>query len=174
MNKDQQKLLKELAQNTIASELGLEEPKKFDFEDEIFKQDRGVFVTLEIEGNLRGCIGNIEPRYPLWEAVKRNAHEAAFGDPRFPALTADEFKNLDIEISVLTVPEKSNVDKIRPGTDGVVIQQGVYKATYLPQVWEDIPDKDKFLSSLCLKAGLGPDTWKEEEIEVFTYEVEKF
>ncbi|MFC1810145.1 AmmeMemoRadiSam system protein A [Patescibacteria group bacterium] len=174
MEKSQKFKLKELAHNTIAAELDIEELKDWRFHESEFKEKRGVFVTLEIEGNLRGCIGNIEPVYPLWEAVQRNAHEAAFGDPRFPSLTVDEFEDIDIEISVLTLPEKSTVDKIRPGMDGVVIQQGVYKATYLPQVWEDIPDKEQFLSSLCMKAGLGPDTWKNEEIEVFTYQVEKF
>jgi len=174
MEKSQKFKLKELAHNTIASELGLEELKDWKFEEPEFNEERGVFVTLEIEGQLRGCIGNIEPVYPLWKAVKENAYQAAFGDPRFPKLDEDEFETIDIEISVLTVPEKADVDKIRPGTDGVVIQQGVYKATYLPQVWEDLPGKDKFLSSLCMKAGLEPDAWKGKEIEIYTYQVEKF
>jgi len=174
MEKSQKFKLKEFAHNTIAAEMGIEELKDWKFEEPEFNEKRGVFVTLEIEGSLRGCIGNIEPVYPLWEAVKRNAHEAAFGDPRFPRLDAEEFEMIDIEISILTVPELSTVDGIRPGTDGVVIQQGPYKATYLPQVWEDILNKEEFLSSLCMKAGLDSDAWKDEETEVFTYQVEKF
>ena len=174
MEKTKQYKLKEFAHNTIAAELGLEELKDWNFDDPEFQEKRGVFVTLEIEGKLRGCIGNIEPTYPLWEAVKHNAHEAAFSDPRFHALTEDEFEMIDIEISILTVPEKSTVDKIRPGIDGVVIKQGVCGATYLPQVWEDIPDKEKFLSSLCLKGSISGDACKSDEIEVYTYQVEKF
>lgn len=174
MEKAKQYKLKEYAHNTIAAELGVEELKDWKFEDPEFKEDRGVFVTLEIEGKLRGCIGNIEPIYTLQKAVRTNAIAAAFDDPRFPRLTKEEFEMIDIEISVLTVPEKSSVDKIRPGIDGVVLKQGVYGATYLPQVWEDMPDKEKFLSSLCLKGGMSADAWKNEEIEVLTYQVEKF
>ncbi len=174
MEKIQQYKLKELAHNTIAAELGVEELKDWKFEEPEFNEKRGVFVTLDIEGSLRGCIGNIEPVYPLWEAVKRNAYEAAFGDPRFSPLTEDEFEMIDIEISILTVPELSSVDKIRPGTDGVVIEQGGYKATYLPQVWEDIPNMEDFLSSLCMKAGLDSGAWHDEETKVYTYQVEKF
>lgn len=174
MEKVQKFKLKELAHNTIAAELGIEESKDWKFEEPEFNEKRGVFVTLEIDGALRGCIGNIEPVYPLWQAVKRNALEAAFGDPRFSPLTVDEFEKIDIEISVLTLPKKSDVDRIRPGTDGVVIQQGPYKATYLPQVWEDISNKEEFLSSLCLKAGLDSEAWKDEETKIYTYQVEKF
>ncbi len=174
MEKSHKFKLKEFAHNTIAAELGVEELKNWKFEEPEFHEKRGVFVTLEIEGELRGCIGNIDAVYELWEAVQRNAHEAAFSDPRFPALTEEEFHKLDIEISILTVPEKSSVEKIQPIEDGVVIQQGQYKATYLPQVWEDIPEKEQFLSSLCLKAGLEPDAWKDDKSEIYTYQVEKF
>jgi AmmeMemoRadiSam system protein A len=174
MDKAKQYKLKEFAHNTIASDLGVEELKDWNFEESEFQEKRGVFVTLEIEGQLRGCIGNIEPVYPLWEAVKRNAHEAAFGDPRFDSLTKDEFEMIDIEISVLTVPEKSSVDAIRPGIDGVILKQGPYSATYLPQVWDDISSKEEFLSSLCLKGGMDADAWKNDEVEVSTYQVEKF
>lgn len=183
MQKKEQEKLKELARNTIASELGLESEKftEDDFSEPLYLQERGVFVTLEINGQLRGCIGNIEPVYPLWEAVKNNAREAAFGDPRFSPLTQDEFEDVDIEISVLTVPKKLEYDspedllsKLRPGEDGVVLQMGMYKSTYLPQVWDDIKEKDYFLSSLAMKGGLDPEAWKDKDCEIFTYEVEKF
>lgn len=174
MDKAKQFKLKELAHNTIASELEVEELKDWKFDEPEFKEKRGVFVTLEIEDSLRGCIGNIDPVYPLWEAVQRNAHEAAFRDPRFPALTEEEFEMIDIEISVLTVPEQTSIEDIQPGIDGVVLKQGPFGATYLPQVWEDIPNKAEFLSSLCLKGGMDADAWQSEDIEVYTYQVEKF
>ena len=174
MEKAKQYKLKELAHNTIASELGVEELKDWKFDEPDFKEKRGVFVTLEIEGQLRGCIGNIEPVYPLWEAVQKNSLEAAFRDPRFSPLTEDEFEMLDIEISVLTKPEPASIDDIRPGIDGVVLKQGPFGSTYLPQVWEDIPDKEQFLSSLCLKGGMEEDAWKSSEVDVYTYQVEKF
>ncbi len=174
MDKTKQYKLKEFAHNTIASELGVEELKDWNFDESEFKENRGAFVTLEVDGRLRGCIGNIEPIYPLWEAIKNNAYQAAFRDPRFDPITKDEFEIIDIEISVLTVPEKSSIDSVRPGIDGVVLKQGVQGATYLPQVWEDINDKDAFLNSLCLKGGMAEDAWKNEGIEVYTYQVEKF
>lgn len=174
MDKTKQYKLKEFAHNTIAAKLGVEELKDWNFDEPEFKQNRGAFVTLDVDGQLRGCIGNIEPIYPLWEAVKNNAYQAAFRDPRFDSITAEEFEDIDIEISVLTVPRLDSVDQIRPGTDGVVLKQGVQGATYLPQVWDDLPSKDEFLNSLCLKAGMAEDAWKSDDIEIYTYQVEKF
>ncbi len=183
MQKEEREKLKELARNTIANELGLESEKfnEDDFAEPVYLEERGVFVTLEINGHLRGCIGNIEPVYPLYEAVKNNARQAAFGDPRFSPLTQDEFEDVDIEISVLTVPKKLEYDspedlleKLRPGTDGVVLQMGMYKSTYLPQVWDDVKNKEEFMSSLAMKAGLDPEVWKDKDCEIFIYEVEKF
>lgn len=183
MQTEQKKKLKALARNVIASELGLESSLDVDaeFTDPFYHEKRGVFVTLNLHGRLRGCIGNIEPVYPLYEAVMENAHEAAFDDPRFSPLEVEEFDDVDMEISVLTIPKKIKHDssrdlleKLKPGKDGVVIEKGSYKATYLPQVWEDIEDKKTFLSSLCMKAGLGPDEWMDADCNICKYEVEKF
>ena len=183
LTKEQKEILLELARNTIANDLALEEPKfsDKDFKDKIFYEKRGVFVTLEIYGNLRGCIGNIEPVYPLFEAIKRNAHEAAFEDPRFDVLTADEFPVITIEISILTVPKKLEfttpddlIRKLKPGTDGVILGKGFFRATYLPQVWDEIKEPEFFLSSLAMKAGLDPDIWKNEKVDISVYQVEKF
>lgn len=176
-------MLLKLARNTIAHDLGLEDLKFTAdvFKEKIFQEKRGVFVTLEIFKNLRGCIGNIEPVYPLYEAVIRNAHEAAFDDPRFNSLTKEEFRDIEIEISVLTVPQQLEystfedlLKKIRPGKDGIILGKGFFKATYLPQVWDDLPQKEQFLSSLAMKAGLDPDIWKNEKVDISVYEVEKF
>lgn len=181
---DVKKYLLALAKDTIAKELELPikdpvRPKSVD--SEILNEKRGVFVTLDIGGNLRGCIGNIMPVYPLEEAVKRNSVHAAFEDPRFQPLDIEEFKDVEIEISALSVPEKLEyknaedlLKKLTPLKDGVVIKKGYYDATYLPQVWIDLADKKQFLSSLCMKAGLSPDEWQKGDLEVLTYQAEVF
>jgi hypothetical protein len=183
LNPQVKKHLLALARNTIAYELRLTDNKipllEKDFE--ILKEKRGAFVTLELNGNLRGCIGNIYAIYPLETAIYKNSLSAAFDDPRFAPLAKDEFKNVKIEISVLTVPKKIKyksakefLEKLTPLKDGVVIEKGYYSATYLPQVWEDLQNKEQFLSSLCIKAGLPSDEWKKGELEVFTYQAEVF
>lgn len=181
MKKEIQDYLLIVARNAIAEELGKEIRDIERPDDLILDEKRGVFVTLELGGQLQGCIGNITPVYPLEEAVQKNAVSAAFGDPRFAPLSEDEFDSVEIEISVLTVPEKLEykdaddlLSKLKVGKDGVVLKKGSYESTYLPQVWEGISDKETFLSSLCMKAGMPPDEWKKGEIEVSTYRVEKF
>lgn len=181
MKKDVQKYLLNLARYTIARELEIDFEEPISPIEKILKEKRGVFVTLEIDGGLRGCIGNILPVYPLEEAVERNAVNAAFGDPRFTPLTRAEFVSVEIEISVLSVPEKleyKSADdllvKLKPLKDGVVIKKGGYEATYLPQVWEELRDKEMFLGSLCAKAGLAMDEWRKGDLEVSIYNVELF
>lgn len=176
-----QKYLLTVARNAIAEELGLEIKEIERPNAEILDEKRGVFVTLEEEGQLRGCIGNIMPVYPLEEAVRRNAVSAAFGDPRFAELSREEFGDVEIEISVLTVPKKLEysggedlLEKLEPLKDGVVVRKGYYEATYLPQVWEKVSEKEAFLGSLCMKAGLPMDEWKKGDLEVLTYRVEMF
>lgn len=143
------------------------------------KERRACFVTLELNGNLRGCVGHLESVQPLYLDIIDNAVFAAFQDTRFYPLTEVEFKNIDIEVSVLTVPEplefidwQELAKKLRPNLDGVIIQRGIHGATYLPQVWENLPAKDEFLSSLCLKAGLAADDWQKSGMKVWTYQVE--
>jgi len=144
------------------------------------KEKRGVFVTLTIHGQLRGCIGTIEPIMPLYEAVIKNSANAAYSDPRFPPLTKEEADKLAIEISVLTKPVKLNytdtADLLKKLNHdlGIIIKKGFATATFLPQVWEQLPDKEQFLANLCLKANLSPEAWKDSSIEVYAYKVEKF
>lgn len=145
------------------------------------KEEAGVFVTLEEYGQLRGCIGYIGAVQPLYLAVRDNAINAAFNDPRFPPLEKHELDNIEIEISVLTRPEKIDamspqeyLEKIRSGIDGIIIEYMGHSATYLPQVWEQLPDKEEFLGSLCNKAGLPSSAWKEKEAKIFRYGVEAF
>jgi AmmeMemoRadiSam system protein A len=145
------------------------------------REKRGCFVSLHQSGNLRGCIGTIEPEQSLLEGVEANAFNAAFRDPRFESLKAGELPTTDIEISVLTVPEKLSFKngedlkaQLKPGVHGVILSKGWQRATFLPQVWEQLPDKEMFLKHLCQKAGLGSNCWKETGIVVEVYEAEFF
>lgn len=138
-------------------------------------------MTLTIGKDLRGCIGSLEARESLVDGVKHNAVNAALKDPRFPALTKKELERVHIEVSVLSEPRSlayTDADdllhKLRPGIDGVIIRQGFAAATFLPQVWDQLPDKVEFLEHLCMKAGLSPTTWKKSGLEVQTYQVQYF
>jgi AmmeMemoRadiSam system protein A len=145
------------------------------------RQAGASFVTLNKKGRLRGCVGSLEARRPLVLDVQQNSMGAAFRDPRFPPVQPEEVDGLDIEISVLSSPERLDYDgpeelfdELRPGVDGVVIERGWHRATFLPQVWEKLPDKGQFLQRLCLKAGLPADAYRSGDLAVYTYQVEKF
>jgi AmmeMemoRadiSam system protein A len=145
------------------------------------KENRGCFVTLHKNGTLRGCIGTIEPINPLVISVEENALNAAFRDPRFASLEEKELKYINIEVSVLTVPQElSFIDKddlkskLQKGVHGVILSSGRHKATFLPQVWEQLPEVENFLEHLCIKAGMGKDCWKNKTTRVQTYETEFF
>lgn len=145
------------------------------------QERRGTFVTLTLEGALRGCIGHIVPQETLLEGVKINAINAAFKDPRFRPLSPKEWEKVKIEVSILTEPQPLSytggeelLRRLRPGIDGVILKKGFYQATFLPQVWEQLPDAEEFLNHLCLKAGLDENAWKRGKLEVSTYQVEAF
>lgn len=151
--------------------------------DEDFKVKKGVFVTIETypEKELRGCIGFPYPIYPLGEAVQKAAIAAAYEDSRFEPLEKDELKKVVFEVSILTKPQLIKVrkaeeylEKIEEGKDGLILEYGGFSALYLPQVWEIIPEKEKFLESLCLKAGLNANAWKEKGAKIFRFRVEAF
>ena len=141
----------------------------------------GTFVTLKIDANLRGCIGSLTGSEPLAEGVRTHAVNAAFYDPRFQAVTDQELDKIRIEVSVLTEPkpisysdESDLLAQLRPRVDGVTIRKGVKSATFLPQVWKQLPIPESFLSNLCMKAGLASDAWREGELVVETYQVQYF
>ncbi len=147
----------------------------------VFQEQRGTFVTLTTGGNLRGCIGHIIPQESLIEGIRINAINAAFRDPRFHPITRDEWKTVKIEISILTDPQplhysdaKDLLEKLRPGVDGLIIKKDYHQATFLPQVWEQLPEKEEFLAHLCLKAGLKGDAWRKGGLEISTYRVQAF
>jgi AmmeMemoRadiSam system protein A len=144
-------------------------------------EERGTFVTLTKNGVLRGCIGHILPQESVIEGIRVNAINAAYRDPRFPPLSKEEWKNVKVEVSILTEPrplEYADADdllnKLRPGIDGLIIKKGFRQATFLPQVWEQLPDKKEFLRHLCLKAGLDREAWKHEKLEVSVYQAQAF
>jgi AmmeMemoRadiSam system protein A len=183
LSEDEGKYLLRVARETIKNRLGNIEEPHINWKEipEKFQERLGTFVTVTIEDNLRGCIGHIIPRESLIEGIKENAINAAFKDPRFHPLTKEEFYRIEIEISILTSPQELSytgaedlLKKLRPGIDGVIIKKGFYEATFLPQVWEQLSDKEEFLSHLCLKAGLSPDSWKKEKLHVSTYQVQAF
>jgi AmmeMemoRadiSam system protein A len=136
------------------------------------------FVTLTRGGRLRGCIGGLTAERPLYEDVQLHAGQAALRDYRFPPVAQDELAGIEVEVSVLTPPRPLPYDtpdelaaRLRPGVDGVVLQQGGRKATFLPQVWEHTPDPERFLGMLCEKLGLPAGTWRKSRLEVSVYQV---
>lgn len=138
-------------------------------------QPRATFVTLQIDGRLRGCIGMLEACQPLAEDVASNAFAAAFRDPRFPELKPREWGSLEISISVLSPPQEmafsSEADllaQIRPGIDGLILQEGVQRGTFLPSVWKELPHKNDFLEHLKMKAGFVRGYWS-STLRVFRY-----
>jgi len=144
-------------------------------------QPKACFVTLTKKGELRGCIGGFSPRQPLFMAVVNMTYRAAMDDKRYKPVRADELGEIEIEISVLTVPRPLKFNspedllaRLRPGVDGVILRLGRRQSTYLPQVWEQIPGKEEFLGKLARKAGLPPTAWRQPGVSVLTYQVEAF
>ncbi len=139
------------------------------------------FVTLTKLGNLRGCIGTLQAYQPLVMDVVEHAAAAATEDFRFHPVSPDEIPGIAIEISVLSEPQKMTyhsseelLSQLIPGESGVILKDGRARATFLPQVWDQLPDKAEFLSHLCSKMGAPSDLWKTKNLEVFTYQVEEF
>jgi uncharacterized protein len=138
-------------------------------------EKKGTFVTLNINGKLRGCIGSLSPQRPLIVDIIHNAQAAAFHDPRFKALSIEEFKQIEIHVSILTDARAMQVNsreellaQLRPGEDGIILKENGKSATYLPSVWEKIPEPENFINELRRKAGLEPKGW-DESTQVLRY-----
>ena len=180
----QGQVLLKLARHTIAEKLGgraASEEMLAALDDDQFQLPCGTFVTLKIKGQLRGCIGNLTSTETVLDGVRRNAINAALHDPRFPSLSKDELEQSRIEVSILSEPQAlayrngpDLIKKLRPHVDGVIIRKGHASATFLPQVWEQLPGPEDFLTHLCLKAGLPAGAWKNSDLEVLTYQVQYF
>ncbi len=139
------------------------------------------FVTLTIQGMLRGCVGTLEPYQSLADDVREHAVASGLQDYRFSPVRAEELSQIEIEISRLTLPRplryttpETLVEMLRPGIDGVVLRDGMRRATFLPQVWEKLPDPAEFLEHLCAKMGADPGFWRRKKLEVLVYQVEEF
>lgn len=185
LSKKDGELLLTLARQSILHELGSKDAQvdqlKLNASKIILEENRGTFVTLHKNGELRGCIGNIHPEKTIFEGVVDNARHAAFNDSRFRPISDKEFKQTQIEVSILTCPEKlvykneqDLISKLAPNVHGVIIEKGYHKATFLPQVWQQLKTTEQFLSHLCSKAGLSSDDWKSCRLAVSTYQVQSF
>jgi len=165
------------ARGSIRNHLNLSEDTSGIIEKGNLSLERGAFVTLHKEGNLRGCIGYITPQGKLLSSVRKLAVEAAFRDPRFPPLSKDELSGTDIEISILTLPERvvSPYD-INLGEDGVIIKKGFRQGVYLPQVAEETGwNLEEFLESLAVtKAGLPENAWRDSSTELYVFQAVVF
>jgi AmmeMemoRadiSam system protein A len=145
------------------------------------REEGASFVTLTVRGQLRGCIGALEPYQPLAEDVREHAVAAALEDPRFPPVSERELNGIQIEVSRLTRPIPLEykdagdlLSKLQPHVDGVILRDVFRRATFLPQVWEKISDPAEFLDNLCYKMGASPDLWRRKHLDVLTYRVEEF
>lgn len=176
LSESDKRLLLELARNTIKARLmGLNQVDIVP-ESDVLREPRGAFVTLHKNGQLRGCIGYVEPIKPLYQAVIDMAIAAAFQDPRFPPLKMEEFNDISIEISAMSPLKKiKDISEVQVGVHGILIKRGFYQGLLLPQVaTEQGWDRDTFLEHTCYKAGMGPDCWKHPDTEIYIFSAEVF
>jgi AmmeMemoRadiSam system protein A len=180
---DEQKLLLGIARTSMENAVrGIKSPQTDASSLSPSLREQGAsFVTLTIRGQLRGCIGALEAYQPLADDVREHAVAAALEDPRFPRVREDELSRIQIEVSRLTRPvpleykhAQDLLSKLKPHVDGVILKDGYRRATFLPQVWEKIPDAPGFLDQLCYKMGANPNLWRTKHLEVFIYQVEEF
>lgn len=174
--------LKDLARASICYGLQHGKPLPIELEDfsQYLRQICATFVTLRIQGRLRGCIGTVEARRPLVEDVVEHAYAAAFLDPRFQPLREAELDELDISISILSprslmsvTSEQDLLEQLHPGTDGLVLELGQQGATFLPTVWEELPNPADFVKHLKRKAGLDPKAWN-AGLRCYRYTTDEF
>ena len=183
LNRAERQLLLTIAREAMEAAVRREPVPKLPLDEypSTLQELGAVFVTLTHKTVLRGCIGALDPYQPLALDVQEHAAAAALNDFRFPQVQPDELAEIEIEISHLTEPKLLDytdpVDLLKllhPGVDGVVIKDGHRRATFLPQVWEKVPNPAKFLSQLCQKMGAPPDLWRRKHVDIYTYQVEEF
>jgi len=178
---EQKKALLLLARKELEEKLLGKKYNQKAFSDPAFLAPRGCFVTLYKAGELRGCIGQLESDEPLGRLVPVLAVESALQDRRFAPVQGDELGQIVIEISVLTPPQAMGpgtidqlLERLRPLVDGVILEAQGRRATFLPQVWEQLSSKKEFISSLCRKAALPADYWREGAMQLYTYQAHHF
>lgn len=167
-----------IARTSIETALG--KASRADEQHGWLQEPGATFVTLTQNGELRGCIGTLEARRTLLQDIKANAQAAAFQDPRFAPLAARELEFTEVEVSLLSAmqplqfaSEDDVLEELQPGIQGVVFEYGRYRSTFLPQVWEQLPQVGEFMAHLKYKAGLSPDFWA-DEVRISTYTVAKW
>jgi AmmeMemoRadiSam system protein A len=180
LTREQGALLLRIIRIAIGRELGVDVVLP-NADDSAFDEACGTFVTLKLNNHLRGCIGNIEPVKPIRQSVLDNAVSAAFHDHRFGPLTRQEFDEVEISLSVLGTAQpllqrdaQDRCNALCPDRDGVILRCRGHSATFLPQVWKQLPDPRQFLLNLCLKAGLEQNCWEREDTEILVYQVQSF
>ncbi len=178
----ERRILLETARRSILHGLEQQKPLSVDLSryPESLREKRATFVTLHLDNRLRGCIGTLEAVRPLIQDIACNAWAAAFSDPRFPPLSRAEFDSIEIEISILSPPEpvefRSEAEllrQIRPGVDGLILEDDGYRGTFLPNVWESLPEPQEFIQHLKQKAGLPANYWS-DTLKVYRYTTESF
>ncbi|MGD1046232.1 MAG: AmmeMemoRadiSam system protein A [Bacteroidota bacterium] len=176
LTNEEKRTLVKIARSAICCALENKTLPSLNFQSEALNRSSGVFVTLRIGEHLRGCIGYIEPLFPLARATQEVAVKAAIEDPRFMPVTTPELDKIIIEISVLSpLEELKDIETIEIGKHGLVIDAGYRRGLLLPQVATEYNwDRKQFLKQISLKAGLPPDAWKRREVKLFTFTVEKF
>jgi hypothetical protein len=182
VNKKQREQLRETARRSVEHAVRFNSRLSVDpaLAEGILLEPRATFVTLKLNGKLRGCIGCLEAQEPLLKSVANNAYAAALTDRRFNPVDIQELPYLEYEISVLTPAEPLDIEneqdllkKIRPGIDGLILEDGLHRATYLPSVWQQLPEPINFVRQLKLKAGLAEDYWS-DTIRFSSYRTESF
>ncbi len=171
LNKNEKQFLLQLARKSIFAYLKNEKRASEDYYSDNLETQSGAFVTLHLHGALRGCIGYVKPYKPLQDAIADLAISAAFNDPRFPALSEQEYPEIDLEISVLTPLQKiSALSEIEIGRDGLLIKSGFNEGLLLPQVATEYNwDVQTFIEQTCHKAGLASEAWQEKDTEIFSF-----
>ena len=162
-----------LARNTLEAHFQNKKPEIPEQIKQKYSKKQACFVTLTKNGQLRGCIGSLQATQELYLDVIENTTNAAFHDPRFSPLTKQELPNIKIEISLLSVPKKlpfqNEQDLLKKINNrmGLILKKGSFRSTFLPQVWQELPNKVEFLKHLSMKAGLPPDAWKTAEFSYY-------
>jgi AmmeMemoRadiSam system protein A len=184
LNEEEKKFLLDLARRSIRHYLEkrtILDIQPSEVSSEKLLGEMACFVTIHKGKELRGCIGSLEAHRSLLMDVIHNAVACAFADPRFYPLSKDELKDITISISVLSKPEPFSVDspedllkKLIPKKHGLIMKQGLNRATFLPAVWEQLPKKEEFLSHLSMKAGLEEDGWRDPKTKFLVYEAQEF
>lgn len=172
----EKKALLEIAHKAVAAAVREEDITPEPREEKALNMRNGCFVTIKLNDELRGCIGNFQSDLPLFKEVAEMAAASACKDPRFYPLQAEELENISIDISVLSALEKiEDIETIKIGVHGIYLEKGYYRGVLLPQVaTEHDWDRETFLKQTCIKAGLPTDSWQAEETDIYIFSAEVF